>query len=58
MSFILTFPRYEAVMDLVAPHFGRNHHVTMDNWFTSPELLQDLRNRGDVTRAIGDTLTE
>jgi hypothetical protein len=45
-------------MDLVAPHFGRNHHVTMDNWFTSPELLQDLRNRGDVTRAIGDTLTE
>jgi hypothetical protein len=42
MSYICTFPRYKAVMDLVAPHFGKNHHVTMDNWFTSPKLLQDL----------------
>ena len=33
-------------MDLVRPHFGKNHHVTMDNWFTSPKLLTDLRNRG------------
>jgi hypothetical protein len=39
---IFTFPRYKAVMDLAAPHFGKNHHVTMDNWFTSPKLLQDL----------------
>jgi len=58
MSLTLTFPRYKAVMDLVAPHFGKNHHVTMDKWFTSPKLLHDLRNRGDVTRAIGDTLTK
>ena len=33
-------------MELVAPHFGKKHHVTMDTWFTSPKLLQDLRNRG------------
>jgi len=28
------------------PHFGDHHHVTMDNWFTSPKLMHDLRNRG------------
>jgi hypothetical protein len=28
------------------PHFGDRHHVTMDNWFTSPKLMHDLRNRG------------
>ena len=27
------------------PHFGDHHHVTMDNWFTSPRLMHDLRNR-------------
>ena len=33
-------------MDLMRPHFGDHHHVTMDNWFTSPKLMHDLRNRG------------
>ena len=33
-------------MDLMRPHLGDHHHVTMDNWFTSPKLMHDLRNRG------------
>ena len=33
-------------MDLMRPHFGDHHHVTMDNWFTSPKLMHDLGNRG------------
>ena len=33
-------------MDLMRLHFGDHHHVTMDNWFTSPKLMHDLRNRG------------
>lgn len=41
-------------MDLVRPHFGKNHHVTMDSWFTSPQLMNDLRNRG--TYATGSVL--
>ena len=56
MSLTLIFPRYKAVMELVAPHFGKNHHVTMDNWFTSPKLLQDLRNRG--TYATGTVVVK
>jgi hypothetical protein len=31
-------------MDLMRSHFGDRHHVTMDNWFTSPKLMHDLRN--------------
>jgi hypothetical protein len=56
MSLTLIFPRYKAVMELVAPHFGKNHHVTMDTWFTSPKLLQDLRNRG--TYATGTVVVK
>ncbi|VDI81957.1 Hypothetical predicted protein, partial [Mytilus galloprovincialis] len=41
-------------MDLVRPHFGKNHHVTMDNWFSSPKLMNDLRNRG--TYATGTVI--
>ena len=42
-------------MDLVRPHFGKNHHVTiMDNWFTSLKLVTDLWNRG--TLATGSVL--
>ena len=43
-------------MELVAPHFGKNPHVTMDNWFTSPKFLQDLRNRG--TYATGTVVVK
>jgi hypothetical protein len=39
-------PRYQIVMDLMRPHFGDHHHVTVDNWFTSPKLMHDLWNRG------------
>ncbi|CAG2210332.1 unnamed protein product [Mytilus edulis] len=46
---------YKSVMDLVRPHFGKNHHVTMDNWFSSPKLMNDLRNRG--TYATGTVIT-
>ena len=56
MSLTLIFPRFKAVMELVASHFGKNHHVTMDNWFTSPKLLQDLRNRG--TYATGTVVVK
>ncbi|CAG2200909.1 unnamed protein product [Mytilus edulis] len=45
---------YKSVMDLVRPHFGKNHHVTMDNWFSSPKLMNDLRNRG--TYATGTVI--
>ena len=41
--------RYKVVMDLVRPHFDKNHHVTMDNWFTSPKLVKDLLNRGTLS---------
>ncbi|VDI22971.1 Hypothetical predicted protein [Mytilus galloprovincialis] len=44
----------KSVMDLVRPHFGKNHHVTMDNWFSSPKLMNDLRNRG--TYATGTVI--
>ena len=56
MSLTLTFPRYIAAIELVAPNFGRNHHVTMDNWFMSPKLFQDLRNRG--TNATGTVVVQ
>ncbi|CAC5400023.1 unnamed protein product [Mytilus coruscus] len=45
---------YKSVMDLVRPHFGKNHHVTMDNWFSSSKLMNDLRNRG--TYATGTVI--
>ncbi|CAC5388546.1 unnamed protein product [Mytilus coruscus] len=35
---------YKVVMDLIRPHFGNQHHVTIDSWFTSPNLVHDLRN--------------
>ena len=41
--------RYKVVMDLVRPHFDKNHHVTMDNWFTSPKLVKDLLDRGTLS---------
>ncbi|CAC5407995.1 unnamed protein product [Mytilus coruscus] len=41
-------------MDKVCPHFGKNHHVTMDNWFSSPKLMNDPRNRG--TYATGTVI--
>ncbi|XP_063433722.1 piggyBac transposable element-derived protein 4-like [Mytilus trossulus] len=37
---------YKVVMDLMRPHFGNQHHLTIDSWFTSPKLVHDLRNRG------------
>lgn len=33
-------------MDLMRPHFGNLHHVTIDSRFTSPKLLHDLRKSG------------
>lgn len=44
-SITLFFFRYKVLMDLMRPHFGKLHHVTIDSWFTSPKLLHDLRNR-------------
>ncbi|CAC5366901.1 unnamed protein product [Mytilus coruscus] len=47
--------RYKVVMDLMRPHFGNQHHVTIDSWFTSPKLVHDLRNRG--TYCTGTVIT-
>ena len=47
--FVVLKKRYKVVMDLVRPHFDKNHHVTMDNWFTSPKLVKDLLNRGTLS---------
>jgi len=33
-------------MDLMRPHFGNHHHLTVDSWFASPKLMHDLRDRG------------
>ncbi|CAC5420054.1 unnamed protein product [Mytilus coruscus] len=46
---------YKVVMDLMRPHFGNQHHVTIDSWFTSPKLVHDLRNRG--TYCTGTVIT-
>ena len=35
-------------MDLVRPHFDKNQHVTMDNWFTSPKLDRGTLSTGSV----------
>lgn len=49
------YSRYKVVMDLMRPHFGNQHHVTIDSWFTSPKLVHDLRNRG--TYCTGTVIT-
>lgn len=42
-------------MDLMRPHFGNNHHLTIDSWFSSPKLIHDLRNR--LTYATGTVVS-
>lgn len=37
---------YQAVMDLMEPHFYKNHHITYDSFFTSPALVYDLLDKG------------
>ena len=32
-------------MDLMEPHFHKNHHVTYDSFFTSPALMDDLLDK-------------
>lgn len=38
--------RYKVVVDLMRPHFGNLHLVTIDSWFISPKLSHELQNRG------------
>lgn len=33
-------------MDLMEPHFYKDHHVTYDSFFTSPALVYDLLDKG------------
>ncbi|XP_061170531.1 piggyBac transposable element-derived protein 4-like [Saccostrea echinata] len=36
---------YQAVMDLMEPHFYKEHHITFDSFFTSPKLVYDLLDK-------------
>lgn len=33
------------MIDLMEPHFHKNHHVTYDSFFTSPALMYDLLDK-------------
>ncbi|KAJ8880868.1 hypothetical protein PR048_017340 [Dryococelus australis] len=35
----------KSVLCLVAPILGSNHNITADNWFSSVELVRELRRR-------------
>lgn len=35
--------RYKVFGDLMRPHFGNLHHVTIDRWFTGPNLSRKLK---------------
>ena len=46
-----TYYGSKVVLDLVAPFLNQGYCVTMDNWFSSPDLFEKLCNRN--TDAIG-----
>lgn len=35
--------RYKVCVELMRPHFGNLHHVTIDSWFTGPKLSHELK---------------
>jgi len=37
-------------MDLMRPHFGNHHQLTVDSWFASLKLMHDLRDRGTFSK--------
>ncbi|CAC5395925.1 unnamed protein product [Mytilus coruscus] len=37
---------YQVVTELMTPHFNKEHHVTVDSFFTSPKLVHDLKDNG------------
>ncbi|KAJ8866154.1 hypothetical protein PR048_033678 [Dryococelus australis] len=39
----------QAVLRLLAPIFGSNRNITADNWFTSVEVVQILKNSNGLT---------
>ncbi|VDI83519.1 Hypothetical predicted protein [Mytilus galloprovincialis] len=41
-----TGPGYQVVTELMRPHFNKEHHVTVDSFFTSPKLVHDLKDKG------------
>ena len=41
-------------MDLMEPHFHKNHHVTYDSFFTSPALMDDLLDKS--TQSTGTVI--
>ena len=47
---------YDVVTKLCCPIYNKGHHVYMDNYFSSPELFNELAN--NQTGACGNTLVE
>ncbi|CAG2252077.1 unnamed protein product [Mytilus edulis] len=37
---------YQVVTELMTPHLNKEHHVTVDSFFTSPKLVHDLKDKG------------
>ena len=37
---------HRAVMDMMSPYLDRHHHLYFDRFFASPQLAEDLANRG------------